>query len=288
MSAATTFNSASGHAILPVTVLRPRRGWQLLDVAALWRYRDLLLLLAQRDVLVRYKQTALGAAWAIIQPLVAMCVLHLFFGKALGVANRVGDVPYPIFLYAGLLPWTFFAATVTASSTSLVKHAGILTKVYFPRLLVPLAAAGGPLVDYAVASVVLLGMMLFYSVGFAPALLLMPLLIASVVIAALGVGVLLAAVTVWYRDVQHAVPFLVQTALFVTPVIYPVTLVPETWQWLLYLNPMCGPIEAMRAAILGTPLDVAGWAASTGVGVVLLGVGTACFQRVERAFADVV
>jgi lipopolysaccharide transport system permease protein len=269
--------------------IEPRRSWRLSDLAELWRYRDLLRFLALRDVRVRYKQTALGATWAILQPLVTMVVLHLFFGQVLGVAKRVGDVPYPIFLYAGLLPWQFFATAVSQSSNSLVGNAGMLRKVYFPRLVAPLAALGVPLVDYLAAAVVLAGLMFAFGVSFGWQLLLLPVVLLSAMIAALGVGLVLAALTVSYRDFRHVVPFLVQTWFFVTPVIYPSRFAENPiLQSLLQLNPMAGTIEAARAAVLGTPIDYVGWLISVEVAAVTLIIGLTYFNRVERRFADVV
>jgi lipopolysaccharide transport system permease protein len=285
--AATEINMPStvgGH----TTRIEPTRGWRPIDLAELWRFRDLMRFLVSRDIKVRYKQTALGALWALIQPVVTMLVLHLFFGKLLGMADRVGDVPYPVFLYAGLLPWTLFASSITASSNSLVNNSHILTKVYFPRIMVPLASVGSPLLDYGIAFGVLLGMMAWFDVPFTAGLLLIPVLVVTTIICVMGVGLVLASMTVSYRDIRHAVPFLVQTWFFVTPVIYPAKLLPESVAWLYQLNPMVGPIEAFRAVIVGSPIDYVGWATSTGVGLVLLVAGVFWFNRSERRFADVI
>ncbi len=273
----------------PTLHIRVRQAAGLPDLRELWRYRDLLWLFTLRDVKVRYKQAALGAAWAVIQPVVAMVVLNAFFGKLLGVAGRMdAGVPYPVFLFAGLLPWTFFAASVTASTNSLVANAGILRKVYFPKLLVPVASVGAPLVDYVIGLAVLLGMMVFYSVPFTTALLLLPLLVLSTILAVLGVGLAMASLTVSYRDFRHVVPFLVQVWFFVTPVIYPPTIVPAQYRPLLLLNPMGGVIEGFRSAVLGQPLDVPAWAVSVAVSGTLVLVGLIYFQHVEKRFADVV
>lgn len=272
-----------------VLVIRAERRIGLPDLGELWRYRDLLWLFTLRDIKVRYKQAALGAAWAVIQPVVAMVVLNAFFGKLLGVAERMdAGTPYPVFLFAGLLPWTFFAASVTASTNSLVANAGILRKVYFPRLLVPVAAVGAPLVDYAIGFVVLLGMMLHFGVPLSAALLLLPLLVLSTILAVLGVGLAMASLTVSYRDFRHVVPFLVQVWFFVTPVIYPPTIVPAQYRPLLLLNPMGGVIEGFRSAVLGQPLDVPAWLVSVAVSGTLVLVGLIYFQHVEKRFADVV
>ncbi len=270
------------------TVIRPRGASPWDRLFDLFRYRDLLILLAVRDLKVRYKQTVLGAAWAVLQPLVTMVVLHVFFGQVLGVAERVGSAAYPVFLYAGLAPWMLFAAATTATSGSLVNEAGLLRKVYFPRLVLPIAALGAPLVDYLIASVVLFGLMAWFGVAATWQVALLPIAVVSVLIAVVGMGVTLAGLTVRFRDVRHVVPFLVQTLFFLTPVIYPVTILPTQWRWLIQLNPMAGTIEACRGAILGTPIDYAGWGLSTTVGALLCVVGVAWFIRAERRFADIV
>lgn len=271
----------------PVVTLRSRRHWPLRP-AELWRHRDLLWLMAARDVRVRYKQTVLGASWAVLQPLVMMAVFSVLFGRLMNVTNALGQIPYPIFVYAGLLPWLFFAATVTASSASLVNNAQVLTKVYFPRLIMPVASMGAPLADFAVSSVVLLALMAWYKVGLNVSLLLLPPLAVSIVIAAQAVGILLAGLTVLYRDFRHVVPFMVQLWFYLTPVIYPVKIIPAQWHWVAKLNPMYGTILAFRAAVLGQPIDWAAWALSCAAAVVLLVAALFYFGHVERSFADVV
>lgn len=272
---------------LPVTVREPRRGFDLLGLARLWTSRDLLRYLTLRDIQVRYKQTLLGALWAILQPLTMMVVATVFFGKLLRVEESV-DAPYPVFFYAGMLPWTFFAASVSASSNSLVSNAAMLQKIYFPRLVLPAAALGAPAVDLCVSMLVLFGLMTAFGTGFGMGLLLLPVLFVSVVIAALGVGVPLAALSVTYRDFRYVVPFLVQVWFLLTPVIYPVTVVPEQYRWLLQLNPVGGVIEGFRGVVLGQPIDWLAWATSTAVALALLFAGLAFFSRAERRFADVV
>jgi lipopolysaccharide transport system permease protein len=269
-----------------VTHIRPRRGWQPLGLAQLGRYQDLLLFLALRDIQVRYKQTFLGAAWAILQPVASMMAL-LFLGHLTGVAWRC-EAPYAIFLFAGLLPWTFFAGAVNASSNSLVANAAMLRKIYFPRLIIPLASVGAPLVDYLVASVVLAALMLWYGVGVTSSLLFVPPLVLSTLLAALGVGVMLSALTAAYRDFRFVVGFLVQIWFFLSPVIYPVSFIPERFRWFLALNPMYGTIEAFRAAILGRPLPFGAWAVSVVVSLICLVAGLAYFARTERRMADVI
>lgn len=270
------------------TVISRGGGWRSLSPAMLWRYREVGLMLALRDLQVRYKQTLLGAGWAIIQPVGNMLVLDLFFGRGLDMHERVGGVSYPVFLFAALLPWTLFTSGVTAAAGSLVNNGHILTKVYFPRLLLPMSATAAPMVDFALAMAVLALLMAWHGVAFTAALLLLPLVAASVLLAVLGVGTLLAAVTVAYRDVRHALPFLLQVCLFATPVIYPSSLLPESWAWVARFNPVAGPVEACRAAVLGQPLDWNAWASSVLVSLVVLAGALLWFAKVERRFADVV
>jgi len=255
---------------------------------ALWQRRDLAWMLAQRDLRVRYKQTFLGIGWAVIQPLATMIVFHVFFGRLLGVANRVGDVPYPVFLYAGLLPWTLFASAVTLCSSSLTGNAHIISKAYFPRLLLPLSAAIVPVVDYLIAFVVLAGLMLWFQVPMTFGLVLVPLLVLTTVIAVLGVGVMLASVTVYYRDFRYVVPLMIQLWMFMTPVIYDMSFVPDRFRWLMKLNPMAGTIDAFRAVVLSQPIDYSAWAISTIVGAVGLVIALIWFAKLERRFVDVV
>lgn len=270
------------------TVIRATKGIARLRLAELWHYRDLLVLLTLRDIKVRYKQAALGIGWAALQPAAMALILWLFFGVLMGMDQKVAPVPYLVFVLAGILPWTLFESAVTAASGSVVANAAIVRKVYFPRLIVPLAAAGAPLVDYAIGLGVLLLAMIFLGSAWSWQLVLLPLMIASVLVAVLGIGVLLAALTVTYRDFRHLVPFMLRLLFFVTPVIYPVTLLPEGVRWLMALNPVGGTIGAFRAAVLGTPIDYASWGLSTAIGCVALVFGVMCFQRAERRFADVV
>ncbi len=271
-----------------VTIIKPHHGLSALDPVELWRRRDLAWVLALRDLRVRYKQTLLGVAWAVIQPFATMVVLHIFFGKVLGMADKVGGVPYPVFLYAGLLPWTLFSNAVTSSSNSLVGNAHILSKVYFPRLLLPLSATIVPVIDYMIAFVVLAGLMFWFQVPLTLEMFWLVPLILSAVIAVLGVGILLASLTVSYRDFRYVVPFMLQLWFFMTPVIYSLDFVPERYQWLMNLNPMAGTIDAFRAAVLGQPINFAAWLVSTTMAALTLVVGLVWFAKLERKFADVV
>ena len=269
-----------------VTVIEPTHGWRSLDLRELWAYRELLFVLTMRDIKIRYKQTVLGAAWAILQPFMTMVVFAIFFGRLAGMPSD--GYPYPVFVYSALVPWTFFANAITSSSGSLIGSAHLINKVYFPRLIIPLSAIGVGIVDFAIASVILLAMMIFYGVGWTVNLLMAPLLLIGTAFTALGVGTCLSALTVAYRDFRYVVPFMVQLWMFVTPVVYPASLVPLQWRWALYVNPMSGFIEGFRAAFLGSAFDFIGLAISAGVAMILFIAGVAYFARVERRFADII
>jgi lipopolysaccharide transport system permease protein len=268
--------------------IEPPRGWSGIEWGEIWRFRELLYFLVWRDVKVRYKQTALGAAWAVLQPVATMLVFSLFFGRLAGLETKTGSVPYPVFVFAGLLPWMFFANCIGASSSSLVGSSNLITKVYFPRLIIPFAAVGAGLVDLAVSLLALLLLMLWYGIGLSPQLLLAPLFVVGIVLAAAGVGTLLSALTVAYRDFRYVVPFMVQLWMFVTPVIYPASLVPERWRWVLSLNPMSGLIEGFRGAFLGGRLDWPHIGISLAVAVALFLAGASYFRKVEERFADII
>jgi lipopolysaccharide transport system permease protein len=269
-----------------VTWIVPVRGWYGLDLRELWAYRELLVVLTMRDIKVRYKQTVLGVAWAILQPFTTMVVFTIFFGH---LAKMPSDgYPYPVFVYSALLPWTFFANAITNSSNSLVGSAHLINKVYFPRLIIPLSSVGAGLIDFVTASSILLALMLFYGVGWSLNLLMAPVLLAEVMFIAVGVGICLSALTVTYRDFRYVVPFMIQVWMFVTPIIYPSSLIPTQWRWLVYLNPMSGLIENFRAVFLGRAFDYIGLGISTGIAISLFIVGIAYFEQVERRFADVI
>lgn len=258
----------------------------MLDLRELWAYRELLWVLGARDVRVRYKQTLLGAGWAILRPLLTMVIFTLVFGRLAKMPSE--GMPYSVWVYAALLPWTFFASAVGASGQSLVGSAHLISKVYFPRLIVPLASIGAALVDFLVSSVVLFGLMAWYGVGWTANLAAAPLLFVALVFTGLGAGTLLSALTVAYRDVTHLLPFILQIWMYVTPVVYPASLIPERFRWLLYLNPVAGLTEGFRSAFLGKPFDVPAIALSLVVSLLVFLAGVAYFERVERRFADVV
>jgi lipopolysaccharide transport system permease protein len=272
---------------LPITRIRPSQGWLPLDLRGLWEYRELVYFLVWRDVKVRYKQTIFGAAWAIFQPVFAMVVFSIFFGRLAGIPSE--GVPYPIFAYTALVPWMYFANALTQCSNSLVDQAGLINKVYFPRLIVPLAAVLAGLLDFMIAFLVLLGMMLFYGILPTMAIWTLPLLLLLSVSTALGAGIWLAALNVEYRDVRYVSPFLVQLWLFCTPIAYPSSLVPEGWRTVYALNPMTGVVEGFRWALLGQttpPGPMLIVSALVVVGLLISGVFV--FRRVEDSFADVI
>jgi lipopolysaccharide transport system permease protein len=271
----------------PLIKIRPAKGWVALKLRDLWAYRELIYFLTWRDIKVRYKQTLLGVAWAVIQPLFTMLLFALFFGK---LAKLPSDgIPYPIFAYAGLLPWTFFSNAVTSSGNSLVASSNLITKVYFPRMIIPGAAVMAGLVDFAVAFVILIVLMFYYGVSLTMNFFALPLLITLTALLALGVGMWLSALNVKYRDIRYALPFLIQLWLFASPIIYPVSLMPQKWRWLLWLNPLSGIIEGYRAALLGrTAFPWQALALSALITFAILLSSAYSFRRMERSFADVV
>jgi homopolymeric O-antigen transport system permease protein len=270
----------------PVVKIRPAESWVPLDLKQTWAYRELLYFLIWRDVKVRYKQTVLGAAWAIIQPLFTMIIFTLFFGRLAGVPSD--NVPYPVFVYAGLLLWTFFANSLASSGNSLVGSQNLLTKVYFPRIIIPAATVGAGLVDLAIAFVVLGALMLYYGIAVTWSVLLVPLVIALTTLLALGVGMWLSALNVKYRDVRFALPFIIQLWMFVSPIIYPSSFVPAKWRWLLSLNPLTGLIDGFRAALFASPIKWSTLAISATITLAMLVYAAYVFKRMERTFADIV
>jgi len=271
---------------VPTIIIRPPRKWVPVDFRELWEYRELLYFFTWRDVKLRYKQTGLGIAWAVIQPLLMMVIFTLFFGR---LANIPSDgVPYPLFAFTALLPWTLFAEGMTRSTVSMVQNANIMTKVYFPRLIMPIASILSPLVDFLVAMGLLVIIMAYY--GFVPTInaIFLPLLIVFAMMTSLAVGLWLSALNVKYRDFQYTVPFLIQIWMFASPVVYPASMIPPSWQWLYALNPMTGVIEGFRWALLGTNPPGTMILISLGVVILILVSGVFYFRRMEQYFADIV
>lgn len=269
----------------PVVVIEGS-GWSGEGLRELWAHRDLFYFLAWRDVKVRYQQTVLGASWAVLQPLTSMVVFTLLFGRLARVPSE--GQPYAVFSYAGLLAWNFFSTAVTNGSNSLIGSTNLITKVYFPRVIVPAAAVGASLVDIAIASLMLFAIMPFYGVGFHASLVMLIPLVALTALAAGAFGISTSALNVKYRDIRYALPFAIQIMMFLTPVIYPVTLLPERWRWALRLNPLSGIIEGFRDAIFGRAFNWTGLGASAAVTLLLLVVSIWIFRRMEQEFADVI
>ncbi|MDT7947021.1 MAG: ABC transporter permease [Thermoflexus sp.] len=278
------FNHRQDESV-PVFIIRPSKGLVALNLRELWQYRELLYILIWRDIKVRYKQTAIGAAWAVIQPFFAMVVFSLIFGRLAKIPSE--GLPYPIFAYSALLPWQFFAKALTEASTSLVVNERVITKVYFPRLLVPTAVVLAGLLDFGIAFLILLGMMVFYGITPSWFILFIPLFLLLAIITALGVSLWLSALDVEYRDVRYTLPFLTQLWFFATPVVYPSTIVPPSWRALYGLNPMVGVIEGFRWALLGSaPPDPRMLLVSSLLASLLFISGLIYFRRMERTLAD--
>ena len=274
-----------------VTVIQPSRGWLSLQLDRVWHYRELLYFLVWREIKVRYKQTVLGILWIILQPVVSMIIYSVLFGSLLNAPS--GDVPYPIFAYAGLLPWNYFSQSLTRASASLVGNSHLITKVYFPRLIIPISAVSAGVIDFLVAFSVLLVLMAIYGIAPSWRLALLPLLLLLALLTALGFSLWLSALNVRYRDVQYLVPFMVQMWMYLTPVVYATTLIPEQFRWLMALNPMTGVVEGFRWALLGPGLGEAQastplFAGAFAVTILVLLSGAIYFRRTERTFADIV
>lgn len=270
----------------PVVVIKRGGKWTGLNLRELWAHRDLFYFLIWRDVKVRYKQTVLGVIWAILQPLLTMAIFTFLFGKLARVPSD--GLPYPIFVFAGLLPWNFFAAAVDNSSNSLVGNSALITKVYFPRLIIPSAAVGAALVDFGIAFVILVFMGAHYKMGLSPGMLMLIPLIVLMTLFAVGIGIRMSALNVKYRDVRHALPFLINVWMYATPVIYPVSFIPGRWRWILVFNPLAGIIEGFRSAIFNRPFIWGHLAASFAIIVAVLFYSLYSFRRMEKSFADII
>jgi len=270
-----------------ITIIEPRKGWIPVNFREIWAFRELLFFLAWRDVKVKYKQAAIGVIWAVLQPLLTMIVFTFIFGRFAKMPSE--GVPYPIFVYIGLLPWQYFSSVLSQSTTSVVGGGSMVTKIYFPRLIMPASTAIAALLDFVIASVILGIMMVWYSVSVSWGILLVPLLLLLTIINAVGFGMWFAALNVRYRDVQFAIPFLIQIWMFATPVIYPSSMLGEKYAWILALNPMGGVIEAFRSAVLGhSAIPWGALGVSSGVGLLVFVGGMFYFKKVERYFADVI
>jgi lipopolysaccharide transport system permease protein len=287
INSASDLNASSANTAKPILYIRPSEGWVSLKLDELWQYRELLYFLVWRDIKVRYKQTTLGAAWAIIQPVFTMIVFSLFFGK-LGKMPSDG-IPYPIFSFTALVPWTFFSTGLSQASNSLVGSSSLITKVYFPRLIIPVATVLAGVVDFALAFLILLGMMFYYGIHPGINIVWLPLFLLLSFVTALGVGLWLSALNVQYRDVRYIVPFITQLWLFGTPIAYPSSLLPQPWRTLYGLNPMAGVVEGFRWALLHTSYAPSPIIAASSLAALIILVGGAFyFRRTEKNFADLV
>jgi len=271
----------------PVLRITPPGRWWVIPLGELWNYRELIYFFVWRDIKVRYKQTAIGAAWAVLQPLLTMLIFSLFFGRLAHIPSE--GLPYPIFYYSALLPWMYFAAALQNSTTAIVENQRLVTKVYFPRLALPLASVLSGLVDFGISFLMFVVLMIYYRIHWGWAILMVPVFLLLAVLLALGVGLWLSALNAIYRDVRYVVPFLIQFWLFASPVAYPSSLVPAKWRWFYGLNPMAGVIEGFRWSLAGRgtpPGQLIGIAAIVVLAVLLSGV--AYFQKMETTIADVV
>ncbi len=270
----------------PLVIIEPSKSWVAINLRDLWTYRELLYFLIWRDLKVRYKQAVLGVVWVVIQPLLTTVIFTIFLGLLARIPSD--GIPYPIFVYAGLLPWTFFANAVSNSGNSLVGNAHLITKVYFPRMIIPGAAIGARLVDFAVAFITLAGFMIYYNVAITWSILMLPVLVVLITLFSLGFGMWISALNVKYRDVGIAIPVLIQLWMFVSPVVYSSSLVPARWQWIYALNPLVGIIEGFRASLLGREFNWSALAISTIITLALLIYAAYDFRRMEKSFADIV
>ena len=271
-----------------VTEILPHQGWKIVDLPELWVHRELLLFLCWRDVKVRYKQTVLGAAWAVLQPLMTMIVFSIFFARLAKVPS--GGLPYPLFAFAGLLPWTFFANAISSAGQSVVGNERLITKVYFPRLIIPFSSVGAGIVDFACACGMLGLLMIYYGVVPTASIVLAPIMVLGLVLAAAGVGAILAALNVAYRDFRYVIPFLVQLGMFATPTVYMQSdqVMSRQWSLLLSINPAFGLISNFRSAVLGGTIDFPSLLISWTIAASLFAAGSLYFRRVEQGFADII
>jgi lipopolysaccharide transport system permease protein len=268
-------------------IIKPRKGWELIDFKELKIYRDLFYFLVARDIKVRYTQTIMGGLWAIIQPFFSMVVFTLFFGKLAKVPSD--GVPYPVFNFSAMVVWTYFANAVTNSGNSLVQNANLISKVYFPRLIIPLTPILAGLLDFSIAFVVLIGMMVYFHIHCTMMIFVLPVLIILMMLTAGGVGMFLTALNAEYRDIKYTIPFLVQLWMFASPIVYPASMVPEKYRLIYALNPMVGVIEGFRSVLLGTiPFPVQMLLISTLVSITLFIIGLCYFKQTERYFADII
>lgn len=277
-----------GSTLPDLVTIKPVKGWVPLNLKDLWHYHELIYFLTWRDLKVRYKQSVLGVLWAILKPFMNMVVFTIFFGELAKIPSD--GIPYPIFSYTGLLPWGFFAAALEVSARSMLQSGSMVSKIYFPRIIVPLSSVFANLVDFFIAFVILIGMMIFYQITPTINVLWLPLFILLAMITAIGVGLWFSALLVMYRDVNYLLPFITEIWKFISPVVYSATLIPEKWQWLYSINPMAGVVSGFRWALLGKPetISFVSLAISAGISLVIFISGLYFFRRMERIFADMI
>ncbi len=275
------------HSLEFVTIIKPPRGWFHIDLKELWQYRELAYFFVWRDLKVRYKQTVIGVLWAILQPFMAMVVFSVFFGRFVGIPSD--GIPYPVFVYAGLLFWNYFSFGLSHSANSMVENGSIIKKIYFPRLIIPIASSLTGIIDFFFATIVLMGLMVYYHyLPYLTIVFYIPLLLGITFLSAMGIGCFLASINVKYRDVRYALPFFIQMLMFVTPVIYPVSIVGEKYRWLLALNPMSSVIETARAVLFGGLVEWSLILISLGMAFIFFLLGIIYFRKTERFFADII
>jgi lipopolysaccharide transport system permease protein len=269
-----------------VTVIQPDPRWSFVNLSELWSYRELVSVMIIRDLKVRYKQTVMGVAWAVLQPLTMILIFTLIFGKLAKIPSD--GYPYPVFVFSGLLAWNFFSSAISSSGVSLIGASNLVSKVYFPRIIVPISSIGVSLVDFVISAVLLLIMMFLYGLPITANILLLPFFLAGLFILSIGFGSWLAAITVTYRDFRYVISYLLQIWMYLTPILYPVSFVPEKWQWLLYLNPMYGWIDGIRASFLNQPIDLLGTVISLSLSIMIFAAGMFYFEKTQRRFADII
>jgi len=271
---------------LKVVTIKPQKGWSSFNLSEIWAYRELVLALTLRDVRVRYKQTVLGVAWAVVQPVMTMVIFSIIFGRLAEIPSD--GLPYPIFVFSGLVAWNFFNTAVSSGGVSLLGASSLISKVYFPRFIIPLSSVGVSIIDFLIALIILFFLMLFYSVPLTGQIILLPFLFFGLMCIVVGISAGLSAVTIAYRDFRFVIPFALQIWLYITPVIYPVSFIPENWQWLIYLNPIFGWVDGIRSSILGLPINWLAIAISSLLTTAIVFFGAKYFSKAERRFADVI
>ena len=269
-----------------ITVIKPNPRWSFVNLIELWSYRELVWVMIVRDIKVRYKQTVMGVAWAVIQPLTTILIFTLIFSRLAKIPSD--GYPYPIFVFSGMLAWNFFSSSVSSAGMSLVGSSSLVSKVYFPRIIIPISSIGVALVDFLISCVLLLIMMLIYAQPISLNILYLPFFLIGLMMVSIGMGGWLAAVTVTYRDFRFVITFMLQIWMYLTPVIYPITFVPENWRWLLYINPMYVWISGIRASFLGQPFDATGIAISLVLSIIIFILGMIYFEKAQRRFADII